>query len=77
MPMPPPKPSTEVRDPHTDHEIAQLLRALHATGAQVPDDLAELVGARFWDVGRFERAVALAVADGVIARTADGRLSAI
>jgi hypothetical protein len=77
MPMPPPKPSTEVRDPHTEQEIAQLTRALHAMGPQSPDSLAELVGARFWETGRFERAVALAVSSGVVARSGEGRLSAI
>jgi hypothetical protein len=77
MPMPPPKPSTEVRDPHTGHEIAQLLRALRTAGPQSTDALAGLVGARFWEDGRFERALALAVSDGVLARAQDGRLHAI
>ena len=77
MPMPPPKPSTEVRDAHTEQEIAQLLRALRATGPQAPDDLADLVGARFWEAGRFERAVALAVSDGVVTRSSSGSLTAV
>jgi hypothetical protein len=74
MPMPPPRASTEDRDPHVAHELGQLLRALHEEGPQAPEALAELVGARFWGPGRFEAAVAHAAADGLLLRDDRGRL---
>lgn len=77
MPMPPPKPSTEGRrDRHVFHEMGQIVRALEVDGAQSPDQLAVTVGARFWEQDRFEGALALAVADGLVVRTAEGTLVA-
>jgi hypothetical protein len=77
MPMPPPKPSTEGRrDRQVFHEMGQLVRALEANGPQQPEQLAHLVGADYWEKGRFERALSLAVSDGLIVRTADGSLVA-
>lgn len=77
MPMPPPKASTEgPRDRQVFHEMGQIVRALEATGPQAPEDLAQSVGAAFWESGRFERALAYAVSDGLIFKTADGTLSA-
>jgi hypothetical protein len=77
MPMPPPKPSTEgPRDRQVFHEMGQLVRALEANGPQRPEELARLVGADYWENGRFDRALSLAVSDGLIVRTADGSLVA-
>jgi hypothetical protein len=77
MPMPPPKPSTEgPRDRQVMAEVGQLTRALNAEGSQPPDELSRLVGASYWEPGRFERALAFAIADGHVVRTADGRLAA-
>ena len=77
MPMPPPKPSTEGRrDRQVFHEMGQLVRALERNDAQQPEELARLVGADYWDQGRFERALSLALSDGLIVRTADGSLVA-
>jgi hypothetical protein len=77
MPMPPPKPSTEGRrDRQVFHEMGQLVRALEANGPQQPEQLAHLVGADYWEKGRFERALSLAASDGLIVRTADGSLVA-
>jgi hypothetical protein len=77
-PMPPPKASTEgPRDRHVHHEIGQLLRALEARGPQTPDELAELVGSDYWEAGRFDRALALAVSDGMLTRQGDGRLAVV
>jgi hypothetical protein len=74
MPMPPPKPSTEGnRDRQVRHEIDQLLRALREQGPQGQDDLETLVGARYWDEGRFGRALMFAVADGLVVQMTDGR----
>jgi hypothetical protein len=75
-PMPPPKATTEgPRDRQVVHEITQLIRALQDNGPQRPEELAGLVGARYWDEGRFDRAVAMAAADGYVVRANDGRLS--
>jgi len=77
MPMPPPKASTEgPRDRQVFHEMGQLVRALEHTGPQQPDDLADLVGAVYWEAGRFDRALAFCVADGLVVRQADGTLIA-
>jgi len=77
MPMPPPKSSTEGRrDRQVFHEMGQILRALEESGPCDPDELAALIGARYWEANRFDRALAFAVADGLVVRTADGRLQA-
>jgi len=76
MPMPPPQPRTDHRDRQTFHEMGQLVRALESRGPQIPDQLAGLVGAEFWEEGRFERALAFAAADGLVVRDDDGFLAA-
>ena len=77
MPMPPPKASTEgPRDRQVFHEMGQIVRALQALGPVPKQRLAEVVGAAYWEQDRFERALALAVADGLVYRTTDGLLSA-
>jgi hypothetical protein len=78
MPMPPPKASTEgPRDRQVFHEMGQLVRALEQQGPQSPDQLQQLVGATYWESGRFERALALTVADGLVVVGPDGRLTAL
>jgi hypothetical protein len=78
MPMPPPKPSTEGhRDRQVVHEMAQIVRALAANGPQTPEELGTALGAQYWDDGRFDRALALCVADGRVVRVADGRVQAV
>jgi hypothetical protein len=77
MPMPPPKASSEgPRDRQVVHEMTQMVRALKKHGAQQPDDLRTLVGGDFWDPHRFDRALAMSVADGLVTRAPDGRLQA-
>ncbi len=77
MPMPPPKPTTEgPRDRQVFHEMGQIVRALETEGPQAPDRLAEIVGARFWEQDRFERALAIAASDGLVVKTAEGTVSA-
>jgi hypothetical protein len=77
MPMPPPKPSTEGRrDRQVFHEMGQLVRAVEANGPTADDQLAALVGAAYWEPHRFDRALTLSVADGLLVRTADGTLQA-
>ena len=77
MPMPPPKPSTETKgDRQVRSEAGQLTRALHAEGSQPPEQLEKLVGAPYWEDGRYERALAFALANGHVVRTAEGRLAA-
>jgi hypothetical protein len=78
MPMPPPKASTEgPRDRQVFHEMGQLVRALEQEGPQTPDGLEQLVGAAYWESGRFERALALAAADGLVVAGPDGRVTAL
>jgi hypothetical protein len=76
--MPPPKASTEGRrDRQVFHEMGQLVRALEANGPQPPEALADLVGARYWEPDRFERALAFVVADGLALVDAEGRVVAV
>lgn len=76
--MPPPKASSESpRDRQVNHEITQIVRALTAQGAQDVVSLRSLVGADFWDQDRFDRALALSVADGLVVRGSDGRLQTV
>jgi hypothetical protein len=78
MPMPPPKASTESpRDRQVFHEMGQIVRALEAQGPQRLDDLAHLVGAAYWEAGRFDRAVAFAAADGLVVESDDDRWQAV
>jgi hypothetical protein len=78
MPMPPPKASTEgPRDRQVFHEMGQLVRALEQQGPQNPDELQQTVGAAYWEGGRFERALAFTVADGLAVVGPDGRLTAL
>jgi hypothetical protein len=75
MPMPPPKPSTEgPRDRQVFHEMGQLTRAVEHNGPLTAEELAALVGAAYWEPGRFERALNLALADGLIVRGEGGVL---
>jgi hypothetical protein len=76
MPMPPPKASTEgKRDRQVFHEMGQIVRALESNGPQSPERLAELVGARYWEHDRFDRALAFVVQDGLAYRTPEGLLA--
>jgi hypothetical protein len=78
MPMPPPKASTEGRrDRQVFHEMGKLVRALEGQGPQSPEDLQRLVGAAYWEGGRFDRALAFAVADGLVVIGPDNRLTAV
>ena len=75
-PMPPPKPSTEgPRDRQVLHEMGQIVRALEANGPLTPGDLRDVVGGRWWEEGRFDRALALAVSDGLVHTTGDGSVA--
>jgi hypothetical protein len=75
--MPPPKPSTEgMHDRQVVHEMHQIVRALRDRGPSAPEDLAALVGAPYWEDGRFDSALAFCVADGLAVRGPDGRLAA-
>jgi len=78
MPMPPPKASTEgPRDRQVGHEMRQIVRALDERGPQRLDDLSRLVGAAYWEGGRFARAVSFALADGLVVRDAEDRLRTV
>lgn len=76
MPMPPPKPSTEgPHDRQVVQEMHQIVRALKANGPLQPDELGRLVGADYWEHGRFDKALVLAVSDGLVHRTGDGAVA--
>jgi len=78
MPMPPPKATTESpRDRQVFHEMGQIVRALEDRGPQQPDQLYEILGASYWEEGRFDRALALAASDGLVVLDADGRVQAL
>ena len=78
MPMPPPKPSTEgPRDRQVFHEMGQIVRAIEANGPQTRDSLHQLLGAAYWEEARFDRALALAAADGLVTRDPDGVLRVV
>jgi hypothetical protein len=74
-PMPPPRASTERRDRHVFHEMGQIVRALEARGPQSRDGLETLVGGSWWEEGRFDRALAFALEDGLVHRTGQGELA--
>ena len=75
MPMPPPMASTDgLRDRLVFHEMGQIVRALAAPGPSTPEELATRVGAAYWEQDRFDRALAFAVADGLVSRGSDGLL---
>ena len=77
MPMPPPKPSTEGRrDRQVFHEMGQVLRAVEKNGPCTVEELRAHVGATYWEPDRFDRALAFAVADGLVVRNAEDRLQA-
>ena len=78
MPMPPPKPSTEGRrDRQAFHEMGQIVRALEDNGPSTVDELSKHVGATYWEENRFDRALDLAVTDGLVSQMADGTLQPV
>jgi hypothetical protein len=75
--MPPPKASTEgPRDRQVFHEMGQIVRALEANGPQDQESLSRLVGAPYWEAERFDRALALAAADGLVTHGPNGLVHA-
>ena len=78
MPMPSPKPSTEgPRDRQVFHEMGQIVRAIEANGPQTQESLRQLLGAAYWEESRFDRALALAAADGLVTRDPEGVLRVV
>ncbi len=74
MPMPPPRPGPGHRDLLVRTEMGQIERALRANGPLLPDELATALGAAYWEPGRYDRALACAVADGLVEHAPDERL---
>jgi len=56
--------------------MGQIVRALEANGPQTREQLNKLIGADYWEEGRFERALTYAVEDGLVVHTAEGTISA-
>ena len=78
MPMPPPKPTTEgPRDRQVHHEMGQIVRAIETNGPQTKESLRDLVGASYWEEARYDRALALAAADGLLTRDPEGLLRVV
>lgn len=78
MPMPPPKPSSEgPRDRQVVHETRKIVRAVRELGPVSREDLAAAVGAAYWEDDHFDKALAYAVADGLVVRAADGLLHVV
>jgi hypothetical protein len=76
MPLPPPGPTSQpAPGRRRRREIDQLQRALGERGALPHDELAEAVGAAYWDPGRFDKALAWALKHGWLREDADGRIS--
>ncbi|MGH3444326.1 MAG: hypothetical protein ACRDPB_03015 [Nocardioidaceae bacterium] len=74
MPIPPPPSSTEGhRDRDVRREIALIVRALEDEGPVELDALSMLVGGKYWEGERFDRALRLAISDRVVLRMPDGR----
>ena len=61
------------RDRLVRHELDQILRVLGDGGPQTREDLQRLVGARYWDAGRFDRALTYAVSHGLVVQMNDDR----
>jgi hypothetical protein len=57
--------------------MGQIVRALEASGPQRLGDLAALVGAAYWETGRFDRALVFAAADGLVVEGPDSRWQAV
>ena len=62
--MPATPPPRGVSEEELDHEIETISRALDEHGATEREDLARLVGARYWGPGRFGPALREAVSEG-------------
>lgn len=56
--------------------MGQLVRALETNGPCAEADLARLDGAPYREAGRFDRALALALADGLVVQGPDAELQA-
>jgi len=56
--------------------MGQIVRALEQHGPQHQQELATLIGAPYWEGGRFDRALAFAAADGLVVLGPDDRWQA-
>ncbi|MGI8614586.1 MAG: hypothetical protein ACR2KL_11690 [Nocardioidaceae bacterium] len=77
MPMPAPPAGTEPQPgPRRKREIRQLVRAL-GEGPATHDELAQRVGAAYWDEARFDQALTWAVEHRQVRRDAEGHYTAV
>jgi hypothetical protein len=56
--------------------MGQIVRALEHLGPQPVEELRRAVGATYWEKDRFDRALALAAAEGLVHTRTDGALVA-
>ena len=76
MPMPPPKPTHEGhRDRQVFHEMGQIVRALERQRPPAPRRPGPAPGRGVLGAGRFDKALAFAVTDGLVHRSADGTVA--
>jgi len=72
--MPPPKPSGESnRQPRRRREFEQIERALKDQGPADTETLQRLVGAPYWQAGRFDKALSWSLQKKLLVRDDDGR----
>jgi hypothetical protein len=64
--------STADSESDLDREIAAITRALQENGQMSREELARLVGARYWGPGRFRAALREAVSEGGARRISRG-----
>jgi len=77
MPMPPPKPSTDQGGGRrVQREVSQLVRGLVDKGPLDLDGLREAVGGSYWDTGRFDRALTVALDSGQVVKDAGAKYAA-
>jgi len=57
-------------------EIQQIQRALQDQGPADADTLKRLVGATYWEAGRFDKALSWGIQKRLLVRQEDGRYSA-
>jgi len=75
--MPPPKPSTDQgANKRVQREVGQMTRALSDRGSLDRDDLSSAVGGAYWEPGRFDRALVVAVDSGQVVKDSDGKYAA-
>jgi hypothetical protein len=59
-------------DRHLLREVGQVVRALEANGRSTEEELAVLVGAPYWERGRYHRVLEFMKSDGLVTQDEAG-----